>query len=100
MVGGGTTLSASICRDDPTSANATGTGDQVLTAYRALDDTHGIANALQLQAWLTLAAGPDNRQQATALADQARALRARVKRALSPREQAEYRRLDEALGRM
>jgi len=53
MVGGGTSVSASICRDDPTSANATGTGDQVLTAYRALDDTHGIANALQLQAWLT-----------------------------------------------
>ena len=77
----------------------------VLTAYRAIDDTHGIANVLQVQAWLALTEGTASGDateavaHAAALTDQARTLRASVKRAISPREQAEYARLDRVLGR-
>lgn len=78
---------------------------RVLTAYQAMDDSHGIANVLQVQAWLALAEHPaadpadEKLRHAAALADQARALRASVQRAISPREQADYARLDAALGR-
>ncbi len=73
--------------------------EQVLAAYAALEDSQGIANVLQLQAWLLLATGTDNWQQATALAQQAWTLRASVKRALSPREKAERAKLAKALDR-
>lgn len=77
----------------------------VLTAYRAINDNHGIANVLQVQAWLALTEGTASGDateavaRAAALTDQARTLRASVKRAISPREQAEFARLDRVLGR-
>ena len=77
--------------------------DQTLAAYQTLEDNHGIANVRYRQAWLTLARaelsaapGPLIAQAAT-LAEQASALRASVNRHISPREEAEYRRLGAAI---
>ena len=76
---------------------------QVLLAYRTLDDQYGIANVLYLQAWLALAGAVANDTPepaitaAATLYEQAYVLRAGVNRHISPREQAEYRQLAAAL---
>jgi predicted ATPase/DNA-binding XRE family transcriptional regulator len=71
---------------------------RVLDGYRAIDDPHGIANALQVQAWLALA-NPTHlfdASSAAALYEQAWTLRSSVTRALSPQEESEYARLKNA----
>jgi predicted ATPase len=71
----------------------------VFDIYRGIDDRHGIANVLQVQAWLALADPdqPQGRDHARALFEQACSLRTAVPRAIAPYEQAEYENLRRAL---
>ena len=72
--------------------------DAVLAAYQTSQDTHGLALALQLQAWIRLAGGqPGAREEAQALVTQSVALRASFNRALSPLEIAQQEKLQQAL---
>ncbi len=72
--------------------------DAVLAAYQTTQDTHGLALALQLQAWIRLAGGqPGAREEAQALVTQSVALRASFNRALSPLEIAQQEKLQQAL---
>jgi hypothetical protein len=72
---------------------------RVMEGYRAINDAHGMANALQVQAWLALG-DPLSADAATAAAlyEQSWTLRSSVQRVLSPHEQSEYARLRAAIG--
>jgi tetratricopeptide (TPR) repeat protein len=76
---------------------------QALAIYRSLDDAHGLANAYQVQAWLALHEQATEEEEEPAksraadLAKQAYSLRASVARAISPREQTEFVKLEQAV---
>ncbi|MBX2997299.1 MAG: tetratricopeptide repeat protein [Caldilineaceae bacterium] len=73
---------------------------RALEGYRAVDDPYGMANALQVQAWLALGDPTQSFDRSTAatLYEQAWTLRQSVLRVLSPQEQSEYARLRAAIG--
>jgi len=68
--------------------------DAVLAAYQATEDTHGLALALQLQAWLRLAGQQPGAQ---GLFRQSVALRTASSRALSPMETRQQELLRQAI---
>ncbi|MCB0112655.1 MAG: tetratricopeptide repeat protein [Caldilineaceae bacterium] len=75
---------------------------RVLAGYRAINDPHGMAGALQMQAWLALAdpTASFDTTPAALLYQQACSLRLSVQRALSPQELSEYQRLENAVYRV
>ena len=72
---------------------------RVLDGYRAIGDPHGMASALQVQAWLAVADRNQRLDFSTpaSLYEQAWALRHTVLRVLSPQESEEYARLKAAI---
>ncbi len=84
-------------RGDSSTARALCAG--VLRQYQEADDEHGVANALHALAWLALDDVPSalGLTRAEELFREARVLRGRVKRHLSPLEQIENQRLQTAL---